>query len=130
MANEITKNTKKEETKQKTKQEILIECASKICLEDLITMFNCGKETLKTKLKNGTLKESFVEERLREYMEDYESPFTGDIIEWKGVEYIVTCAYTDNSVDLINRYGEKIIRKTECGLYDENWKKIGKLEIV
>lgn len=67
-----------------------------------------------------------IEEKLTEYW-DYVIPVhLGDIIEINSVKYVVTCIYTDNTVDLLSEE----ISKTNIGLYKVNFTKVGELECI
>lgn len=71
-------------------------------------------------------KSPFVKEKLESYL-NYECPvFIGDIIEYDGKVYTVTCAYTDNSVDIL---GEDANKKN-VGLYMKDVKIVGELQVI
>lgn len=64
--------------------------------------------------------------KLEEYM-GYDVPVAlGNIIEIEGERYIVTCIYTDNSVDLLS----KDATKYNVGLYKKDVKVVGKLQYI
>lgn len=66
--------------------------------------------------------------KLEEYYK-YDIPVSlGDMIEFQNGEYVVTCLYTDNSVDLLSKFGHK----KNVGLYqkENEIKMIGKLEVI
>ena len=67
-----------------------------------------------------------IEAKLVKYWE-YTVPVNlGDIIEINGLKYVVTCIYTDKTVDLLS---EDII-KINTGLYKANITKVGELECI
>lgn len=71
-------------------------------------------------------KQEDAEEKLNVYLE-YEPPVhIGDIIEFQGKTYCVTCVYTDNSVDIC---GEDAT-KQNIGLYMKLVKKVGRLQVI
>ena len=50
----------------------------------------------------------------------------GNIVEIEGKRYIVTCVYTDNSVDLLSEDATKY----NVGLYKKDVKVVGKLQCI
>lgn len=90
---------------------------------DLIKMFNSSVVSF---IKTRPQEE--VEKKLTEYWE-YELPVTfGDIVEINNVTYVVTCIYTDNSVDLLTCGTD--IKKKNIGLYGVDVKKVGTLQCI
>ena len=71
-------------------------------------------------------KQADAEEKFRKYLE-YDVPVRiGDIIEYKGKNYCVTCVYTDNSVDICGEDADK----ENIGLYKKDVKVIGKMQVI
>lgn len=67
-----------------------------------------------------------IKEKLDTYLE-YDVPVRlGNIVEFNGETYVVTCVYTDNSVDLLS----KDATKKNVGLYMETVKVTGKLDVI
>lgn len=67
-----------------------------------------------------------AEEKLNKYL-NYDVPVSlGDIVEYNKKIYVVTCVYTDNSVDLLSEDAVKI----NVGLYMKNIKVIDSLEVI
>ena len=67
-----------------------------------------------------------IEEKLLDYWDYDVSVSIGDIIEIDEKTYTVTCVYTDNSVDLLSEDA----MKTNKGLYNKVFKKVGKLQCI
>lgn len=100
--------------------ESLKKMLDEICDDDKKVMF--GKTYTSAILIN--LEEA--KEKLEVY-ENYDVPvYLGDIIEYNGEEYVVTCIYTDNSVDILG----KDAQKHNVGLYKKNVKRVGRLEVI
>ena len=70
-------------------------------------------------------KQDDVVEKLNEYL-NYEPVRLGDIVEYLGEKYCVTCVYTDNSVDICGENAQK----RNVGFYKKDVKVVGRLEIV
>lgn len=67
-----------------------------------------------------------AQDKLLEYSE-YDVPVClGDIIEIDKNKYVVTCVYTDNSVDLL----DDTAHKKNMGLYKKDVKIVGKLDVI
>lgn len=65
-----------------------------------------------------------IEEKLQAY-DTYVVPVSiGDVIDIQGENYTVTCVYTDNSVDLLDKDAEK----KNVGLYNINITIVDKLD--
>ena len=96
----------------------LVKILKEINDDDLRTMFG-------TSVVSVIEKQDDVIEKLNKYL-DYEPVQLGDIIEYFGEKFCVTCVYTDNSVDIC---GEDT-QKRNIGLYKKDVKVIGKLEII
>ena len=90
--------------------------------DDLRTMFQTTLPSIILRdLSNATTE-------LEEYLK-YDVPVClGDIVEFKGKNYCVTCIYTDNTVDILS-LGE-IARKENIGLYKKEITVIGKLQVI
>lgn len=86
--------------------------------DDLKTMFNSS-------IVSFIERQSGVEEKLTEYL-NYDPPRLGDIIEYLGETYTVTCVYTDNSVDICG----KDATKKNVGLYKKDIKVVGRLQLI
>ena len=87
--------------------------------DDLKTMFGTTVISLIEKKPD-------VEEKLKEYL-DFEFPaYFGDIIEYNGERYVVTCVYTDNSVDICGKDADK----KNIGLYMKDIKVVVKLQVI
>ena len=68
-----------------------------------------------------------VVEKLTNYYTEYTLPVSiGDVFMMDNKTYTVTCAYTDNSVDVSTVLGTK----TNVGLFNKDIKIIGKLQCV
>ena len=87
--------------------------------DDLKTMFG---STITSVIE----KQSDVEDKLLEYLNYYPPVYIGDIIEYQDKTYVVTCVYTDNSVDICGEDADK----KNIGLYMKNVKKIGELQYI
>lgn len=95
---------------------------NKINNDDLKTMFNTSYA--------GTIvleDLDIVEETLRDYDEYDIRVHIGDIVEFQGKQFVVTCVYTDNSVDLLS-YDNAM--KTNVGLYCKSIKVTGRCDII
>ncbi len=89
--------------------------------DDLRTMFDSSfVSTIKTK----PIKE--VVTKLEEYWKYVVPVSLGDIIKINDKEYVVTCLYTDNSVDLLDSDREK----KNKGLYKVLFEKVGELQCI
>lgn len=86
--------------------------------DDLRTMFG-------TAIVSVIEKQDDVIEKLNKYL-DYKPVRLGDIIEYLGEKYCVTCVYTDNSVDICGEDAQK----KNIGLYEKDVKVIGRLKII
>lgn len=94
----------------------------KINDDDLVTMFNTH---FPVSISNRA-KELNVESKLDEYSK-YEIPVClGDIIKFQEKTYVVTCIYTDNSVDILSEDANK----KNVGLYMKDVEVVGKLEVI
>ena len=91
--------------------------------------FTTEKEMI-TAIKDGNTTDDIVRATLKWYEEDYNIPvWTGNILkDTDGNQWIVTCVYTDNSVDLISRTGE--IKRKNCGAISNKFEVIGKLDKI
>lgn len=99
----------------------IVEYLKEINDDDLRTMFG---SSIISCIKNKP--QEFVEDKLFEYFA-YDMPVKlGDIIEFKDTKYVVTCVYTDNSVDLLNENANKINK----GLYNVQITKVGELQCI
>ena len=87
--------------------------------DDLKTMFGTSTVAIIKCRSQETL-----EEELTAYWDYFLQIGIGDIIVTDGEEYVVTCVYTDNSVDLLSKEGTKMNK----GLYKVPYVVIGKLE--
>ena len=99
-----------------------------ICEDDLKTMFQTSFAS--SIITNATSYTRMVQimETINEYNK-YQIPcWIGDIILYDKQTWIVTCVYTDNSVDLLSK-SEKI-KKINTGLYLKNFAVIGQLEKI
>ena len=67
-----------------------------------------------------------IEEKLTEYWSYVVPVKIGDVVKINNLEYIVTCIYTDNSVDLLG----KDVKKTNRGLYGVPVNKVGELQCI
>ena len=98
-------------------------------LNDILT--NGNKDDKKTMFNTEyvssiLLDQKNAEEKLNEYL-NYDVPVSiGDIVEYNKKIYVVTCVYTDNSVDLLSEDADKI----NIGLYKKNIKVIDSLELI
>lgn len=89
--------------------------------DDLRKMFSTSVVSF---IKNKP--EELIVKELIKYLE-YEVPVNiGDIVKIKNNTYVVTCVYTDNSVDLL---GESA-KKENKGLYNVEVTKVGKLQRI
>lgn len=98
--------------------EELVKILKEINDDDLRTMFG-------TAVVSVIEKQDDIIEKLNKYL-DYKPVHLGDIIEYFGEKYCVTCVYTDNSVDICGENAQK----RNVGLYKRDVKVIGRLEIV
>lgn len=88
--------------------------------DDLRTMF--GTVIATTILSNL----ESAEDELNDYL-NYEVPVSlGDIVDFQEKQYIVTCVYTDNSVDLL---GDDATKRN-VGLYKKVVTVVGELEVI
>lgn len=89
--------------------------------DDLISMFNSSVASF---IKNRPQEE--VENKLIEYI-SYDVPASlGDVIKIVDDVYVVTCVYSDNSVDLLSDKAKKINK----GLYGVSVSKVGELQCI
>lgn len=88
--------------------------------DDLKTMFG-------TSISSLILKDlDIAEEKLEIYL-NYEVPVnTGDIIYLNSKRYVVTCVYTDNTVDLCSEEATKV----NVGLYKKEITLLGRLHLI
>lgn len=94
-------------------------------------IFGFSKEgELFTAFRKNEINEEDLESLLDWYENDYICPFwTGCILkDVNNQEWIVTCVYTDNSIDLISREDE--IQRTTIGSLGSSYVKIGSLEVI
>ena len=109
-------------TNKADENKVLREALTNINKDDLLMMFGSSYASYIMTTKGA--KE--VEEKLTEYYK-YDVPVNlGDIIEYRYEQYVVTCVYTDNSVDLLS----KDAKKQNVGLYNKPIKKVGKLQVI
>lgn len=99
----------------------LVDMLKKINGDDLKTMFGTSFVSYIEKQP-----EEEVREKLKDYLHIKVAVKLGDIIEYKGEQYCVTCLYTDNSVDVCGKDSQKI----NTGLYMKNIKIVGKMQII
>lgn len=82
-------------------------------------------------VRKGELDEDTIDLFLTWYEKEYVSPFwTGDILKEVDTdsEWIVTCIYTDGSIDLIPAKGT--IRRENIGTMGNEFIKVGSLEVI
>ena len=95
-------------------------------------MFGFKKESdLFKEVKEGKLTEDEIDMYLTWYEKEYVSPFwNGDILKDNSddSEWIVTCIYTDGSIDLIPKEGK--IQRKNTGTIGTDYEKIGSLEVI
>lgn len=91
--------------------------------------FTTEKEMIQA-IKDNITTVMDIKKVLKWYEEEYKFPFwTGDIVKDKDDEkWIITCVYTDNSIDLISE--SKVIKRKNCGMLSSNLVKVGKLEKI
>lgn len=95
---------------------------------DLRTMFTSAFPSIIISENSTDAKYSEVLDKLCQYYK-YDLPVSiGDVIVMDGEKYVVTCAYTDNSVDLHNCTDNS--KKINTGLYMKNLDKVSKLEHI
>lgn len=87
--------------------------------EDLRTMFGVSSAVLIEKQPDA-------EDKLNAYLEWIMPVYIGDIIEYQGKKYVVTCVYTDNSVDIC---GEDATKKN-IGVYMKKVEVVGRLQRI
>lgn len=95
---------------------------NKINDDDLKTMFNTSY--VATIITEDI---DIVEQVLEDYDEYDPRVHIGDIVEFQGKQFVVTCIYTDNSVDLLS-YDNAM--KTNVGLYCKSIKVTGKCDVI
>ena len=99
----------------------IIEYLKDINDDDLRTMFGSSIISI---IKNKP--QDMIADKLIDYF-NYDVPVKlGDIVVINESKYIVTCVYTDNSVDLL---GESV-KKVNKGLYGTNVTKVGELQCI
>ena len=95
-------------------------------------MFGFKKESdLFSAVKEGKITEDEVDMFLTWYEKEYVSPFwTADILKDfdDDSEWIVTCIYTDGSIDLISREGK--VQRENTGTMGTTYEKIGTLDAI
>lgn len=99
--------------------------------DDRKILFGFTKESdLRKTLNEKKLTMDYLHKTVEWFENEYMSPFwTGDIIQDTNQKnWIVTCIYTDNSIDLISAEGE--IRRKNTGTLTTEYIKIGKLEKI
>lgn len=87
--------------------------------DDLKTMFE-------TSIVSSIISKPDVEEKVEKYLEYYIPVSLGDIIEYQGNEYCVTCVYVDNSADICG----KDSTKKNVGFYMKDVKVVGRLQVI
>lgn len=88
--------------------------------DDLRAMFNTAYPT---SILGNMFK---AKEELEKYMEYVLPVSLGDIVLINETKYVVTCVYTDNSVDILDWK----LNKKNVGLYNKTVKVIGKLDVI
>ena len=95
-------------------------------------LLGVNKESeLFTAVRNGELDEETIELFLTWFEKEYIIPFwTGDILKDTDddSEWIVTCIYTDGSIDLISSNGN--IKRENTGTMGNEYIKVGFLEVI
>lgn len=88
--------------------------------DDLRTMFE-------TTVPYVILKDLDKARRCLEEYFNYDVPVhTGDIIDFNNKKYVVTCVYTDNTVDLLSEEATKV----NIGLYQKEVTLLGRLHLI
>lgn len=95
------------------------EYLNKINKDDLLAMFGSS-------VVSYIMNMADMESKLLDYLQYDVSVNIGDIIEYKYEKYVVTCVYTDKSVDIL---GDNA-KKQNVGLYNKKVKTIGKLQVI
>ena len=91
--------------------------------------FTTEKEMISA-INDGMTSYDSIIKTLQWYEDVYDVPYwIGDILEDKDKnQWIVTCVYTDNSIDLITRFGD--VKRKNCGTISNFFTKIGKIEKI
>ena len=99
----------------------IVDFLNEINDDDLRTMF---ATSIVSFIKNKP--KDFITDKLLEYLKYNVQVKIGDIVKIKNETYVVTCIYTDNSVDLLGENAKKVNK----GLYNVEVEKVGKLQCI
>lgn len=106
----------------------LKELLQKINKEDLLAIFGISQPGLIVKFGMTQEELDDIAEMLYTYMAYIVPVDVGDIVKLDSKEYIVTCVYTDNSVDLLRTDEQN--KKINMGIYRNRVEVISKLEYL